>query len=702
MLTRLSLLVFAKKVTLFYSSLLLLSVVFLQGCGRSEVPTENDLILSDKVFIFSEDDRVQIANVGNNVILFQESPPFSVGDIIVNDDGQVFLRKVKDIRFSENGQYEIKTEPASLSDVFVDGRIDLTVPVDLSSSQQLSTQGSWKNGQWCSGDDTSGFKLEFCLKPEIKLHFEADFGQQFIRIAVDTGLSGSVEPKLVWKIIEVFYEEIEIALSATSVSPEINLPGGIKLGIPINIGPVFSFSLSARQTSITISEFELTLSLSKVELSLETTVGLEWSPSSGLKSIYESPNVTFKYTPPSFSFKNESNDLHPNLALGLGPKFKLEVFDQTLFDLGINFESDFDTSLVKTSGKSIFGKRFDYHLVPKVVAALENEINLLGFFKFNGEVKFFEISLAQLCGSVPSDGGVIISPKVASVNVAKPFLFSTEILGYPHSLPGDCTQGIQWSSTIGSIAPDTTDSRKATFTSSTLGSGLVMAKNKTNINLFDSSDITVIDSRENTSISGQATSLPLGSWKLTLAYTPSNSSTLTVDTPVTISSGSFTLPLASPPPSPVSLYPISSPQSGVTASPSTTNWTVPLSLKLLVFDDSNDDNSPSSGEQVAYLIDPDNTFRDGVSAQGQGYLNLLYADQTHSLIGTSSTTNGAPVDWNVNASKGWTRYIFALAEGGTRVSVSANDVLSNLNLSVGPIGIVNSVSPQGLVKFSNP
>jgi hypothetical protein len=194
-------------------------------------------------------------------------------------------------------------------------------------------------------------------------------------------------------------------------------------------------------------------------------------------------------------------------------------------------------------------------------------------------------------------------------------------------------------------------------------------------------------------ISGSIAGLPNGVWKVAVAYTPNGSSLYAVGARATISNGLFQLPLDSPPTSPVTLVPISSPQTGVSASPSTTNWTVPLALKLLVFNDSNGDNQPSSNEQVAFLSDSDNTFRDN-SSFGSGALNLVYADQAYSLTGQGLTSNNSVVNWGVSALAGWVRYTFAT--NGTQVSVGASNQFSNLSLSVGSIGTIQTAS------FSSP
>lgn len=172
-----------------------------------------------------------------------------------------------------------------------------------------------------------------------------------------------------------------------------------------------------------------------------------------------------------------------------------------------------------------------------------------------------------------------------------------------------------------------------------------------------------------------------GNWKTQVVY-PTQNSYFPIGAAAKVNqNGSFSLDLSgiTPPPNPVSLVSIN-PDPGVTITPSTTKG---ANFILVVFDDSNNNNQLNSGENLFLLEDPNNTFS---TSSG---LQLTYANRAYSLSGQSQTSNGAPVNWNGNAQKGWGRYIFKTINNNSAINVSYSNTLSGITYNPGQSLSVN-------------
>jgi Bacterial Ig-like domain (group 2) len=752
-----------------------------------ELPV-NSVILQDNVVVLTTSDRAAIASVQDDKVVFTSKVRFKPGDILINETGKPFLRRVIKIADVNEG-YAMVTEKASLSDVIRRGKLDFSLPVKMTqltgvtTAQLKAKDVEFKDGKLClKNQKKNGFTINLCSGIELKMKFEANFdffnpGNSKIKIYGELEGSVELEPKVTWKIQEKLLESIPFRFTSTQFIPEINTPFG-KLKIPIEVGPgiTLGFAISANKKPPTNAE--LSLSLFKLKLGLKGKVGVQ-SKDWGLVAIDENAqlNPFYEFIPVSFSGK-AALEAKPTATFETKMKisYGVTVFESSNLEVAIEPTIESNLEIIPSQNSPI-GFRIDHRPELKIWAGLRGAIDLsIWLFKVSSGADFgIEAQLAKLCGSIPPDGSITVDPTAANLQANETKILNAAVNGYPFVLTLDqsqCGSVPTWTSS-GGILNSVSDGRSATFRAASGGTYAVKVINPLDTNKTATATISVavgnigisppgpvsltvgqsqqltanetglsttavswtssapgvasvtssglvaalasgsttitaqstVDSSKTASvlvtvsaptgaeISGSISGLPNGVWKVAVAYTPNGSSLYAVGARASVSNGLFQLPLDSPPTGPVTLVPISSPQTGVSASPSTTNWTVPLALKLLVFNDSNGDNQPSSNEQVAFLSDSDNTFRDN-SSFGSGALNLVYADQAYSLTGQGLTSNNSVVNWGVSALAGWVRYTFAT--NGTQVSVGASNQFSNLSLSVGSIGTIQTAS------FSSP
>ena len=100
-----------------------------------------------------------------------------------------------------------------------------------------------------------------------------------------------------------------------------------------------------------------------------------------------------------------------------------------------------------------------------------------------------------------------------------------------------------------------------------------------------------------------------------------------------------------------------------------------------MFDDGDGDGVLDAGETFHLLEDNTNTF--SYSRYGKP-LALQYADKDYTMTGQSTTTSGTPVNWKIDAFKGWGRRTFTTTANGTEVDVGYESNLTGLSLELGP------------------
>lgn len=180
-------------------------------------------------------------------------------------------------------------------------------------------------------------------------------------------------------------------------------------------------------------------------------------------------------------------------------------------------------------------------------------------------------------------------------------------------------------------------------------------------------------------ISGIVLAIPEGSWKSTIIYptllaNPTTFFQVGSSAPVD-ANGNFTLDISSITPPPVQLNQLNSPP-GVTVSP--TDVTL-ADFSLVIFDDTNADNTWNTGETFYRLNDPANTFGNFADRE----LHLQYATSPYIITGLSTTTTGTVVTWGVSSRGGWGRTLYETTADGIEVTVRYSNALTGLSLSLG-------------------
>ncbi len=131
-----------------YGTLVLILSLVLNACEKNNTePNDEDLPvnsveLTENTFIIEEDNSSLIsdsAQQANGTYIFQfnnEVPSFKNGDVIVGQEGNGFLRKIKNITLNDNTA-TLETDEASLDEVFKNARINFSL--GQSNVQQLKS-----------------------------------------------------------------------------------------------------------------------------------------------------------------------------------------------------------------------------------------------------------------------------------------------------------------------------------------------------------------------------------------------------------------------------------------------------------------------------------------------------------------------------------------------------------------------------------
>lgn len=260
-------------------SILVVVLFAFVACSNESPPTEkpiNQVEISDEAVVMTTEQKQQIVAVEENRILIEGTQPeYKSGDVLVNDEGEAFLRRVKEVKPIQNtNRYEIITEPASVEQVITDGTIRFDFPISLALDEQaLETQGvkgfTVKNNVLYM----EAFELDRLEKidvlvsgkvaPVANFYIDAEFKRGKL-VSFETGVKGGVEvelkAELIYRVIEkmTFTKRID-AFTVIKFTSAVTSPTGKALNVPVKLQPfvIMGFHTSSQETLVIEDSLEL-------------------------------------------------------------------------------------------------------------------------------------------------------------------------------------------------------------------------------------------------------------------------------------------------------------------------------------------------------------------------------------------------------------------------------------------------------------
>lgn len=485
--------------------------LLLTACPTAPAPAVlpvNTVVLQDRVVVINSSDRTAVQSVQSNKIVFNSKPRFQVGDILVNEEGTPFLRQVTSVS-PENSGYALSTKDATLSDVIQRGQLNFGVPVKLSRllssnfTARVKANGlKIENGKICLDDEgKNGFVINGCVGIDVNVKFEANFDffqPQNSKVKIYGEIDGSLElePKLHWRLSEVFSEELRFTFAATEVFQKIEIFGGNSFRIPIEIGPSLSLRLSA-SASETQSITEVGVSLFKLKLGLRGRLGVQNKSLTEFENVENSGvNPYYELTPPSVTFGISSEGSYAkagiNTKIGIG--YIVKVFGKSNIELAVEPKIESNVE-IKQSPNGFLGFRLDHHPTLKLWAGLRGAIDLnVWILTLSGGFDLgVETELAKWCGSIPPDGSVTVDPTTATLQANENKTLYASVNGYPFALTLDqskCDLKPIWNSNGGILDP-ASDGLSATFRAASGGTYAVQVTNPSDRSKTATSTISV-------------------------------------------------------------------------------------------------------------------------------------------------------------------------------------------------------------------
>jgi hypothetical protein len=207
--------------------------------------------------------------------------------------------------------------------------------------------------------------------------------------------------------------------------------------------------------------------------------------------------------------------------------------------------------------------------------------------------------------------------------------------------------------------------------------------------------VEVRDGNGADTFSGEIASLPTGNWRVTILYPslldPTATSFNAIGDSAPLTNGAFDLDITPITPPPVPLVTPNLPPT-TTLNPANTAG---ATFSFIAFNDTNNNQRLDAGETLYEINDPANTF-------GIGALILEYADRPYTITGTSQTSTGTTVNWNVTSAGNWGRRIDRTTTAGTEVEITHDNRLTNLQLTPGRQGTIGTAGITTLTTPTTP
>ncbi len=291
---------------------------FVENKKRNTVDEEGNIVKDNVITLGSKDEK-QPVEVKEKEIIFSENPRYKKGDVLVSDvtaaAPEGFLRKVKETERKEDG-YHVKTEPATLTDVFEVAHVSKTFKLTEEGSVEISQELARKfiekkeseysiqnmSYQTVSGKEKGKIKIADAEEYEYGVSFEEEIGEgasvsgemgftpliivkfDIDHGEIDFGMSFCLERggavSAIYSVEEK--EEFEKELYRKALKPYTFWVSGV----PIVLKPEVAVDLTA-ETNV---EGELGAAFS---VTAKDTLGFEYSSKTGkVKEIRESSPAT--------------------------------------------------------------------------------------------------------------------------------------------------------------------------------------------------------------------------------------------------------------------------------------------------------------------------------------------------------------------------------------------------------------------------